>query len=646
MLKKRIYALCCVVILSVPAAYAAPPALPTSIMNEIGSDYTHDTNMLKQKRRDFEVQNNYNIRESKPAAEVIQERTPVVPAIKAVIQEAETQGIYVNGIQVSPSEILTKEEITSIVSSLVGRNVFVDDIQRVIDQINNLYAQKGYVTARAFLPEQKVQNGNIYIELVESKIGDITVQNNRWTKTKYITDRIPEQEGQLFDIVELEKDILDFNRYNEGVRLTANLHAGRAPGTTDINFVANESFPFHLVGIMDNAGRYSTGSVRAGAMLYADSLFHVRDRLSLGSYFSGGAQSPFIDYNIPVNKGDGRIGFMYASTFAKLRYGGLQDLDVRSKSYQYSLYFSQPIKRTVDMELKSYTALNYKRARTESGLIFGGRDWFAGLDEVTSAETALLLRKDTKRGIWYVNQNLYYAVPLLDKDNNYFKYSGGITRLHDFSHGVIGQIRSNYQIIPGDKHIPYLDQIQSGGLATVRGYSEGIMIGKNGYFASAELMFPLLPREIRGKNDERIPFVGKYVKGALFWDNAGIFPAAREDVYGGSYFLMSLGFGLRVQLPGDLSGRIYWGYPLVNNAWEPDRKYGRIHFELTLAPDVDTLLKNRSTAKGVEEKVYAKPSAPSSAPSAPAAQSAPYAQERHYEDVRHYDYFRDGGTAL
>lgn len=45
------------------------------------------------------------------------------------------------------------------------------------------------------------------------------------------------------------------------------------------------------MGVMDNAGRYSTGSIRGGAMLYADSLFGHRDRMSLGSYFSKGAQS-------------------------------------------------------------------------------------------------------------------------------------------------------------------------------------------------------------------------------------------------------------------------------------------------------------------------------------------------------------------
>lgn len=299
-----------------------------------------------------------------------------------------------------------------------------------------------------------------------------------------------------------------------------------------------------------------------------------------------------------------------------------------SNAYQYSLYYSQPIIRKPGMELKAYGGLNYKRSRSFSSIDILD-DWIGSTDQITSVEAALQLRKDTKYGIWYLNQNAYYAIPIFDsnRDNNYFKYSGSLVRLHDFSHGVIGQLRSNYQIVPGDKQIPYLDMMQTGGLATVRGYQEGLMIGKNGYFLSGELMFPLLPREITSpRSGEKIPFIGRYVKGAIFADHAGIFPSAREDYYGGSYFLASIGMGLRIQLPGDLSARLYWGYPLINNRWEQDRKYGRFHFELSLTPDIDALLATRVGAPKTEFQKNVE---------------AEYIN--NYDDIRHYDYFRDGG---
>lgn len=633
---KAIIGLSAVCAITVPTSLNSAQAdpIPNSIQQIImeggvPGSVKHDTDLLKYKRDEKSITEDYKQYsqernfEGNGGGQIIQNNTGLQDSgyMQGQVQDIDTQGVFINSVDVAPSEILSKEEINSIIQPIVGRNVFISDIQKVIDQLNSLYAQKGFVTAKAFLPEQTVENGHIHIELIESKVGNISVEQNKWTRTKYITDRIEQQPGQLFDIVELEQDILDFNRYNEGVNLTANLTAGTTPGTTDIAIKANENFPFHIVGIMDNAGRYQTGHLRGGAMIYADSLFHNRDRLSLGSYFSGGAVSPFADYNFPVNKKDGRVGFMFASTFAKIKWGPLSNLDFKTRSYIYSLYYSQPLVRKPGFELKSYIAGNYKRATMSS--MFDSIFEFP-TDEITSLDVALNMRKDTKYGIWYANQGVSVAMPIFDSDSNYVKINGSAVRLHDFSHGVIGQLRGNYQVIPNNRHIPYLDQFQVGGLATVRGYSEGIMMGKSGYYLSGELMFPLLPREITSpRSGEKVPFIGKYVKGAIFADHAGIFPAVGEG-YDGSHFLMSLGMGLRVQLPGDLSARLYWGFPLVNNRYEQDRKYGRFHFELTLEPNLDALLRSRSTApKRVEKHV-----------------EADYVN--NYDDVRHYDYFNDG----
>ena len=290
--------------------------------------------------------------------------------------------------------------------------------------------------------------------------------------------------------------------------------------------------------------------------------------------------------------------------------------------------------------------MNYKRSRSWSNLgnLFSQaygmpiEDPIKDVDQVTSIDVGLNMRKDTKYGIWYMNQNASMALPIFDSESSYFKYSGGVLRLHDFSHGVIGQLRGSYQIIPNSKHIPYLDQFQTGGLATVRGYSEGVMLGKSGYFFSGELMFPLLPRTITTKEGRTRSFIGNYLKGAVFADTAGIFPYVGEDIYGGSYFLASVGMGLRVQLPGDLSARLYWGYPLINNAYEQHRHMGRFHFELTLEPDLDNLLSKRST-KAQPAPQQPQPQQPQLAPVEPI--------QNNYDDIRHYDYLLDGSaTAL
>ena len=365
-----------------------------TLQQESGLNQLHDASNLDSKRYENYVRQDYEQRYNEQTPAVEDNTTPDNSMNAGVSQIQSDNSVYIGTVTIDNSEILSPDEINAIISKLEGRNVTIAEIQQVVNEINRLYATKGFVTARAYLPEQTITGGNIRIGLIESKVGNVTVEGNKWTRTKYITDRVAQEQDSVFDIVELEKDVVSFNRYNEGVSLKANLKAGTAPGTTDIELKAEEKFPFHLVGVMDNAGRYSTGRIRGGAMIYADSLFKNRDKLSIGTYLSGGATSPFFDYNFPVNKKDGRVGFLFTSTFAKVKYGAYTPLDIRSHGYQYSLYYSQPLIRKPDFELKSYAALNYKRARV-SYL----EDLFHTTDNITSAEIALNLRKDIKRGI-------------------------------------------------------------------------------------------------------------------------------------------------------------------------------------------------------------------------------------------------------
>ncbi|MCR5261857.1 MAG: BamA/TamA family outer membrane protein [Candidatus Gastranaerophilales bacterium] len=388
-----------------------------------------------------------------------------------------------------------------------------------------------------------------------------------------------------------------FNRYTDGINLTGNLVKGKQLGTTDIEIEAHEKSPFHITALMDNAGRDSIGQYRGGLMLQHDSLFGIRDKLTLGAYATRYSVTPFADYNIPVNKKDGRIGFSFSSSNSKVGYGDYRMFNIKSRSQNYSIYFLQPIIRKSYMELSSITSLEYKQAATS----FDGEDLYK--DRIPSAKTGLSFRYDTKRGIWYLHQSVGYAAPLFQSDINYVKIEGSLLRLHDFGHGVVGQLRANYQVIPKDV-VPYADQMTVGGVATVRGFSEGLLIGRSGYLVSGELLFPLAPRtRVDKKTNQVKTFIGSYLKGFVFVDHAMVFPykagGLGSEGYNKDDVLMSIGTGIRIQLPGDLFIRLSWGFPLMKNRYE-DSSWGRFHIEMSLSPDFDALVKLRKP-KNVEK---------------------------------------------
>ncbi len=551
----------------------------------------HDLDTLKQleleKQQQKDFKENQKIQQKK---EEVKEKleAPQTTNIsqKAKVSEYETKGVFISSVSFSKSSIFTKSELDNFASMIKNKNVFIKDIQKMITVINTEYAKKGFVTARAFLVPQTLKDGAIQIVLVEGKVGKIKISNNRWTKDKYIKARLTKKDGDLFNVVVLEQDLMKFNRYNEGVRLKANLFPGQENGTTDVDIDTAETFPFHLTGLFDNAGRTTIGQLRGGLVGQADSLFGFRDKLTLGSYVSRSSTTPFGDYNIPVNKYDGRVGFTYSSSFAEITDGNYSMFKIKSRSQNFSLYYTQPLVRKPKFELNATASANYKQATTS----FDGYDLYT--DKISSAELMLTAKYNSKRGIWYATQGFYHAFPIFEPESKYFKYEGSLIRLHDFSHGIVGQFRFNYQYIPQDV-VPYIDQFQSGGLATVRGYSEGLLIGKSGYFLSGELMFPILPSQITVKKhtakEHKIDFLGKWVKGAVFMDNAGVFPfkgsGPGAEGYNASDTMLSGGMGLRIQFPGDFTARLYWGFPMIRNNHEAEQSACRFHFELSLSPD-------------------------------------------------------------
>lgn len=64
-------------------------------------------------------------------------------------------------VVVDNSAFLSKEEIDKITTPYVGRRVDIADIQRILKAINDIYAERGIVTASAILPPQTLKDGEL-----------------------------------------------------------------------------------------------------------------------------------------------------------------------------------------------------------------------------------------------------------------------------------------------------------------------------------------------------------------------------------------------------------------------------------------------------------------------------------------------------
>ncbi len=525
-------------VLLVNPASAAGLGLSPGGLNKNQQDTRQYYQLLKEERDDA----------TKPAeAPVIeQQAVPVMPE-----SSASTRTILITRFDVSASEVLSPAEIAAITDQYINRRLDINQLMGVVNQINNLYATKAKVIARAVLPKQKVSDGIILIKLIEAKLGKIQVEGNEHTRDSYIQQRVALAPGELIRLDQLTDSLVTFNRWN-GMTLKASLVPGEDYGTTDIVLLADEGQPFTLNVFADNAGRESVGRNRLGLTAQVASLFGYRDRLYMGGTVSKGSINAFGSYDIPVHKSGTRLGVTYDLGEIKIVEGALEPLNVTGDSSNLGVSVTQPIVAKNDYDWDANLAYIHKSSNS----------YFDNVKLVnTSANDIVLgtnLRFFDQRGTWLTSHAGTYGDSDSVKGRNYFIYTGSLIRLQYFQNGSSMIFRSRWQL--ADSHdLPSFNQMIIGGMASVRGYTEGLLIGDRGYALSFEYAYPLSFADGWAQRSNVF----------AFFDNGAAFPfrGNGEPQTKSEDFITSVGLGLDFDVLESVSFKLSVGVPTRNKTF-------------------------------------------------------------------------------
>ena len=483
----------------------------------------------------------------------------------------------INKLEISNSEIFSDSEMAEFASLVEGQELTAEDINNFVQIINNQYAKKKIITARAYL--ESLENGVLKIELMEAKIGAIYVEGNRFNRKFFLKKQISSKPSDVLNLQVLEEDLKTFNKNARSIKLTAKLKPGEEYGTTDVILQANESFPYHFSASWDSFGRESTGLLRGGLMLSTDSLFGFQDRLTGAVNLARSTTNPFVDYNFPVNRKGTRVGGSYMFGNSKITSGEYKDFDLTAKTHIFSVYASHPLVDNEKMQLKFNTSANIKLSTSDISNFrytnykdynlavgFGGRYNF---------------NKSVLFG------SLYSTNGIIEDEirsfSQYFtKVNADAYYIHYLPKGIIATVRAGGQYSPHD--ISYIEQYQIGGISSVRGYSESLLLGASSYFVSLEMLFPIpfLPEEIKVPFKKDSTFrLRDSIKVAAFFDNGAVFP--HEGKTGTTNFLSSVGAGIRLAISKYLTARAYVGIPLMN-CGVYDQASARLHFDIIASP--------------------------------------------------------------
>ena len=353
----------------------------------------------------------------------------------------------------------------------------------------------GYPLARAIIPQQVIEAGNVRIEVIEARYGKVVPQNSSRVRDPLIEATLSSlRRGQVISQGALDHALLLLSDL-PGMTTNATLTPGAEVGTSDL---VVETIPLPMLSgsvTADNFGNRFTGRARLGGTLNVIDPLHQGDTFTLSGLTSGSDMKyGRVAYDAVLNGEGTRIGVGYSALSYKLG-NPLSALEAHGTAEVASVWAKQPLIRTADVNV--YGQLQYDNLKLDdhidasaiktdrhvnegtASVLGDARDaWLTG--GVTSWTASL-----TSGELGFDNGAAQRADGATARtEGHYMKWNAALYRLQN-----IGAANSLYLDVSGQWANSNLDssqKVQAGGPYTVRAYDMGAIAGDTGYQETVE----------------------------------------------------------------------------------------------------------------------------------------------------------------
>ena len=497
-----------------------------------------------------------------------QKPTIAPPTALPTKPEFSSTSINVRKIVVTGSTVLSPTELATLTQPLEGKSATLQDLQDLADHMTQKYLDRGYITSRAVISEQKISDGIVNIQVIEGTVEKIEIQGNQRLKPSYIRDRIKLGIRKPFNKNELEDQLQLFKSNALITDINASLQPSKDPGKSQLVVRIKEAPALTGSVTLDNYSPPSVGSERIGGTLIYRNPTGLGDEIS-ATYFrslAGGSNLYDFNYRVPVNAMNGTVQLRYSSSNSKIIDPAFSSFGIRSQSDLYELTYRQPVIRSPREELALSLGFALQNGQTflfnNSPTPFG-----IGPDANGNSRTRVLkfgqdyVKRD-RNGAWSLQSQFNLGIAAFDAtvnvhpipDGRFFSWTGQVQRVQQLSPNNLLIAQADMQLSP-DSLLPS-QQFTIGGGQSVRGFRQGVRSGDNGIRFSLEDRITIA----RDKKTGRSVFqIAPFADLGSVWNNPN-----NPNPSNNQNFLASAGLGLIVEPTPNLLMRLDYAVPLVN----------------------------------------------------------------------------------
>ncbi len=397
---------------------------------------------------------------------------------------ADSPPFVLSGISFNTSVFITQEQLKEIAGQYVGREITFADLNQMIRQVNKLYADDGQLTARAIIPPQSLDDGQLRVVLVEAKLDGVNFTGEGESVDEaFYRERLNLTEGETLNSPMLIEAIRRFNATSQGPQISAGLAPGERFGTTRVDVERFEPKRFDWSLFANNYGSEGTGYEQLGGTLNWFSPTGAADNISAVLVGTRGSQYMNLRYSRPVNRRNGFAWVEAGANSMEIKRGPLADLNIEGDSSNYGIGFDQPWWLSDRWLLLG--GLGYTSQTSETTLEG------VTLSEVDIQEVFLKGQFEYRAAPWYARyeQRIRQASPdnaLTGDSGNFTILTGDLytSRQLGERYELVG--KAGWQYATRQEELPSALHKQFGGISAQRGYEPGIITSPWGANFSVE----------------------------------------------------------------------------------------------------------------------------------------------------------------
>lgn len=467
---------------------------------------------------------------------------------------------------VSGARVLDEWDLEVLEAPFIGECITPSLATAVLAETTDYYLSRGFITTRAYLPNQDLKDGVLEVFIGEGQVEETIVKSDKPLKIENAFQPDPDL---ALNIRDLEQAVDQFNSV-PGNDVKMAVQPGATPMSSQVVFENKGEPGFKGRITTDNSGSEATGergvtlSVQAGDLLQANDVWSLNVRKSLGDKAKS-SRSVSLDVKIPHGYNTYAAGYTDGG-FNTLLTFPVTGTELTSEGANESAYVSASRVVFRDQDSKHSTTLKLKRDSVESYIADTKIDvssrsltslLFSTESVLGFGQNVLIVTPEIAMGLNEVD-NLPEGVntPVENPQSEYLRYKLTGDWSQPFTLGS-ESLRWKSHLVGQYADMPLYgsQQIVVGGAASVRGSHFTSIVGDRGYFWQNSIS--LNKNHTLGKSTINGDYMIGYDFGRVWSERPDVYEGGMEAVVVGATwvkapFNLSLTHSVPVSVDGEI----------------------------------------------------------------------------------------------